>query len=262
MLTSATQNNKNKLTKQVIISSRLADQMGALGQIYYLARWFDSAQWKDSAVGSGCVQVPVRAAAAELNRSIPTIRSNIYAACRRGYFWSAHIKDGIATIYYKSEGRIGAEMQISEYGARSRIALSKLKNLRVSLTESQAEAYQRSSKFRSKKACKKQGCGDRSPQRVVDEMTLLGPVGRNGYKNWRGRTNVIWRGERFTFVNEHFAMYGASQRAIADSLGRTERTIQRRLANTKKTQLAQPQKDEKPIPVDCINDEDYPEWHR
>ncbi|MEB3214443.1 MAG: hypothetical protein VKL39_24055, partial [Leptolyngbyaceae bacterium] len=241
-----------KLTPQVIISSRLADQMGALAQVYYLARWFDSIDAVGRAkAGSGKSEFTIDIAAAILGRSPGTVRKNLYAAHRLGYFHSIIISRGHVVIYYASEARIGGRMLLSELGAIARIDLAKLKDLKIVATEAHAEALQKSSEHKAKKACKQQDGG--LPRKFVDKETLLGPVGKTGYKNWRGRTNVIWRGNRFTFVNEQFALYGASQDSIGRSLGRSSRTIQRRLKDTQKTQLCQIQPQEKPIRVENIN---------
>ena len=249
MLPSA--DNNSQLQPTTIVSSSLADSMGSLAKLYYLVRMLDQQ-------GSGWVTLHPDYAAHVLGVQPSTIRKNISLAKLRGYFYNViwNRDKRSFSIRYKSDVKIAQQIGLENLGALVRVALYELPLLKFVATEAHAELMQNASIYHAKqelKRLKRRGPRKYANLRVqsiedIFRLKLMTPTRQYPDKESRSALRdkvgvpvpqenpcaeqVEYRSERYLFVRQNFRLIGASQEGIGKSLGRSSRTVQRRLSNS------------------------------
>lgn len=207
-------------SKATIVYSQLNEAAPASIRCWYLARAIDHQ-------GRGAAELDVSQAAQVFNCSEYTIkrqlRELVSLGCLRRVNW---LRRGVAQVWYSSILVVARRFKLEKLGYAAEVLVSDLRKYREASRIVQAEGFQSASRFAARKAQK-----GRIRRKVYRAEDLICTSQKS-----RG---VKHRSQRCIFVGPDFVPFGASQQAIAQSLGRCTRTIRRSLSGVEKRRLMQ-----------------------
>lgn len=227
--------------RQTTPSMTAWEQFPAHGNTYLYARILD---W---GVGEGCVEIDVKVMATDLALAPRTCKDHIRKCNREGFFRTIEWLDGgkRVRVYYSAMVKVLADRGITENLVASDITIEDLKHKKVAIAAVMAKYKQEQSRH-----C----CEESTPGKYKGRNPNVKSVGaffggRTSFMTSGGTSPVQFRTKRFSFVPATTAVYGASQDSIAAALGRSTRTIRRRLSAPYARKLAARfDSDLKPIP--------------
>ena len=219
----------------IVIASRLADALPACSSLWWLLRGIDTH-------GSGKVEFTVQQAANLLHKDDQTIRRYLSQGKAIGLFRSVDRTAGRCTVYLASLFAVAHKHGIQQLGAFARVGVEDLGRLKMLATEIEAESLQRQSAHQKRKELKQAG---RQRLSSIDRIFRLESSEKSrGAKDRKKmplkqklKRSVIHVGSRAVFVSSRFTVFGGSQAAIAKRLGRSDRTVRKRLSNTHRQRI-------------------------
>ncbi|WP_368012139.1 bifunctional DNA primase/polymerase [Laspinema palackyanum] len=176
-----------------------------------------------AAKGSGRADFSLEFAAGELQRSVSSIRRLLTQARSLGLIRHFYTEGDRAIVYPFALKKIAKAAGLESLGEIAEVKHEDIRNLNIKCTEAIAAGLQRASLFAAKES-----------QRDIPENRIkpINPLVNRAELGQR----VLWLGPRFIGVSEKFVLWGASQSAIANERGISERTVQRHLSNTYRNQ--------------------------
>lgn len=177
-----------------------------------------------AANGSGRANFSLEFAAGELQRSVSSIRRLLNQARSLGLIRHFYTEGDRAIVYPYALKKIAKAAGLESLAEIAEIKYEDIKNLNIKCTEAIAAGLQRASLFAAKES-----------QRDIPEENRIKPINPLVNHAAPGQ-RVLWLGPRFIGVSEKFLLWGASQSAIASQRGISERTVQRHLSNTYRSQ--------------------------
>lgn len=180
--------------------------------LWYLVRGWDRN-------GCGWAEFTLQEAATALNKSIPTIKRYLKQGQKLGFFYNPSKHGNNIRLYYRSLFKVCEEFELDNWGAVTEISIDELPQLKLIATEIETQRLQDSSRYQATRVHR---------NGVAEPNELIAP----SHSSRGVKGNVIHRGNTALFVDEHFVPFGTSQRTIANSLSRSDRTIRKRLSNS------------------------------
>ena len=173
------------------------------------------------AYGTGRAEFAIQEAAATFQKSEKTIRRWLTIGRRYGLFRDYETRRGLVIVYHSSLFKVCQLLELNNWGATADVELQELSNAKMLATEIQAEQMQRSSQHLAKQKAREEGYHGEivQPEKLITS-SVISPGAL-----------VKHVSESRIFVSDQFRIYGASQKGIGAALGRSERTIRRRLSN-------------------------------
>lgn len=181
---------------------------GAIKLLYYIKSL--------DANGSGYGDVIVVDAAQILERTCSIVRRWIKSGITLGIFRSViKLKKGLYRIYYSSILNICKRYKITDLGAIPIIRVEDLKNIKFKATEADTIRYQKRSYYAAIKGKKLRKLRTIEPDKILCSKSK----------------RILFLSSRFVYLASGVLAYGASQKYIANQVGYSKSTIQRRLSN-------------------------------
>lgn len=172
-----------------------------------------------AAKGSGRAEFSLEFAAGELQRSVSSLRRLLAQGRSLGLIRHFYTEGDRAIVYPAALKKISKIAGLESLHEIAEVRIGDIKNLNIKCTEAIAAGLQRASLFAAKES-----------QRDIP-IKPFNPLTRADLGQ-----RVLWKGDRFIGVSEKFTLWGASQQLIADERGISERTVQRHLSNSYRTQ--------------------------
>lgn len=169
--------------------------------------------------GRGCAHFNLDAIAATLHRSPSTIKRWLKWGKELGLFRHYESRQRQYTVYYTSLAKVCLEWGLPSWGTVAEVPVEELVHQKAIAAEAEMQRLQRASRYRAKQESRKNVLRIRQVL-PSSQMSQRGALGQ-----------VLHQGSRLTFIDRHAVPFGVSQETIATQLGRSERTIQRRLGN-------------------------------
>ncbi len=171
--------------------------------------------------GTGRATFSLQAAAATFGKSENTIRRWLTKGTQQGFFRQYTTQNGIAIVFHTSLIKLCQHLELSSWGVTAEVELADLKHARVLATEIQIQHLQRASRYQAQQQAKTEGYRIK----IAKPETLLTSSATS--------TGALVKhvSERRIFVGEQFRTYGISQSGVGHALGRSDRTIRRRVSN-------------------------------
>lgn len=146
-------------------------------------------------------------------------KSKVEASKRLNFFRGVtSLGNGKYRIYYSSLFAVCMHLGLDHWGAVTEIKVSELRHMKAIATEASIVRLQRRSEYQANRQHKR---GVPTPEAILaPSVSTLGVKGR-----------VLKRGKRVTYVDQDFVLIGTKQTTIAKSLGRSDRTVRRRISN-------------------------------
>lgn len=191
----------------VRVHAALAELPSAI-KLWYALRLLDEH-------GNGRVVTTIDALAELMELSVPTIKRYFRQGKKLGLYRDILKPRGqeTITVYLSSLSEVCKRHNIENWGACTDIYASELKNIRLITTQATAQKVQQQSRHLARK-------------QAASSSTR---TGRN-QKQQPGK--VLRRTDRFVYVSNDYASFGASQKTIGQRIARNERTVRRRLSNS------------------------------
>lgn len=189
------------------------------------------------------MQFAIADLAEALGVSIATIRRYLKHGMRLKFFRNARIANGIVTLFYASTVQVCIANGFSNLGAVTEVAVSELKNLKAITTQAEVQKLQQASFHKARK-------GQKRPLPTPDEL-IPSSVKSQPCKRSGASGQVVQMGKRFLFVSPDFIPFGGSQKTTAQNLGRSARTIVRRLSNRNRSKKGLPILERRQLAVVC-----------
>ncbi|MBD2076272.1 hypothetical protein H6F86_20795 [Phormidium sp. FACHB-592] len=181
-------------------------------QLWFAVRAVDT-------LGRGCAEFDLRQMAASLGRGVSTVQRYLRDGLKLRLFRSVNgLGAGQYRVYYAGLHNVCRRMQISNFGAVVEVTVGDLRHMRFIAAEAQAQHLQKCSRFKAQQKHKRG---------LAKPGALLSP----SHYSVGVRGKVLHHGRSATYVSEDFIPFGTKQSTIAKSLGRSDRTIRRRLSN-------------------------------
>lgn len=195
------------------------------GNLYVLTRMLDVS-------GSGHVWVSVDWAAKQLGLKRRTVIDYVRRCHQYGLFRSIRWQGDFVHIYYSSLPKVACAYS-GPGGCRVLVEPGEVKFKKAMIAEAVAKTKQNQSYYlQHKEQQAKQGT--KKPR-----MNTLEQVFGSGSSHYAGgKSPVLRRTQRFTFVISEFPLFGASQPIMAAEINRHERTVRRRLSKQYRESLA------------------------
>jgi len=172
--------------------------------------------------GTGRAEFAIQEAACTFVKSEKTIRRWLRIGKLYKLFRHYETRKGVVVVYHASLFKVCRSLELKNWGATAEVKLDELKYAKLLATEIHAEQMQRSSRYCAKQQARKEGYrGEIAKPENLITSSVISPGALVKYVS-----------ERYVFVGEEFKLYGASQKGIGTALGRSERTIRRRLSNS------------------------------
>jgi transposase len=173
------------------------------------------------AQGTGKAEFTIQEAAFTFAKSEKTIKRWLTIGRKYGLFRYYKTRKGVVIVYHTSLFKVCQLLNVNNWGATAEVHLDELKHAKVLATEIQAEQMQRSSRYAAKQKAREEGYRGEiaKPENLITSSAIS--------------TGALVKhiSERYIYVSEDFKLYGTSQKGIGKALGRSERTIRRRLSN-------------------------------
>ncbi len=230
---------------QFRLHSSIADSYRAYIRLWFYCRAIDLN-------GCGIVTIDIDEVGEQLGVSARTI-VNYLKAGKNIYHRITKHAPGRYALYLKSLIQIARQRGLETFGAVGYVSIDQLKTIKVTATQIQAIGGQKSSRYAAKLNSDKptNKPGDCKPKRkprkyVLKPEEIFNGTGLIEQKTEENRASsrlspgaLVFDPQHSTlFVASTFNHYGISQQYIADKLHRNRRTINRRLKNTVKLQIA------------------------
>ena len=181
-------------------------------QLWFAVRAVDTS-------GRGCAEFDLKLMAQSLGRGVSTVKRYLRDGLRLGLFRSVKcLSTGQYRVYYAGLHQVCLRMQVANFGAVVEVSVKDLRHMRFIAAEAQAQHLQKCSRFKAQQKHKR---GIAKPGAILSPSHYS--VGVKG--------KVLHHGRSATYVSEDFIPFGTKQATIAKSLGRSDRTIRRRLSN-------------------------------
>jgi hypothetical protein len=169
--------------------------------------------------GCGNVEIDLRIAALALSKSLYTIRRWLKSGLQMGFFrGSRRVATKQYRIFYTSLEKICCLLNIADIGACTDIEVCDLKNAKFIATEATAKQQQERSKFQAKEGKRKNLKKCIPTAEVLTTSDLCTGA-------------ILHKVGRFTYLKFYAHPHGASQKGIAEKVGRHISTVQRRLSD-------------------------------
>lgn len=191
--------------------------------LWYLCRAIDTK-------GAGWAEFRVADAASSLSRSPATIRRQLEDGQRLGFFRAVDRRYGRARVFYSSIANVAIRQGLMQLGSCGEALVSELRHIKAVATEIHALTLQKCSGYLAR-----QDTARGQKRKVVTADALL-----KASSNSQGANVVVHRGGRVLFVSPEAVLSGASQKHIASTIGRSDRTIRNRLSNQWRTDRGLP----------------------
>ncbi|MBE9113959.1 hypothetical protein IQ273_31810 [Nodosilinea sp. LEGE 07298] len=202
------------------------EALPSYGNVYLLVRMLDLK-------GSGWASLSIVQAAEILNLARRTVVDYVRRCRQYGLFrslrWDGpnHVR-----VFYSSLPKV-AHAHSSSGGCRVLVEPENLKLKKAIVVEAIAKSKQQQSFYKQHK--EQQTKQNRKKPQI---NTLSQVFGKESSHYAGGTSPILRRTQRFTFVDSLFTIFGTSQPTIAASVGRSERTVRRRLSNQYREALA------------------------
>lgn len=182
--------------------------------------------------GCGHAWLPINWVADQLGLKHRTVIDYVRRCKQKVLFRKIHWQGDWVHVYYSSMAKVACHYS-SPSGCRVLVGPEHLKFKKAIIPEAIAKAKQEQSLWKQQEEQKAKQ-GNRKPR-----MNTLGQVFRSGSSHHAGgKSPILRRTQRFTFVSAEFTAFGISQPTIANEMGRSERTVNRRLSNAYRQFLA------------------------
>ena len=195
-------------------------------------------------VGSGRIECAIADLADALTVSIATIRRYLKDGRRLKFFRNARTANGIVTLFYASTVQVCMATGLKSLGAITEVAVSELKNLKAIATQAEAQKLQQASFRKARKGLKR-------PLSTADELIPSSVKSHPRKRSGASGRVIQTTSKRFLLVDEDFVLFGGSQRTTANNLGRSIRTIVRRLSDRDRTHKGLPILERRQFAVVC-----------
>lgn len=198
----------------------LLDRLPACGDTWLFLRAADTE-------GRGIVEIDLKGIASGLGRSVNTIRNHITQGRKKGLYRDVQQVSGTVYRFFLVNGaRIARNLGLRRSIAAVYIEPEAIGDRKIIATEVTARVLQGRSAY---KAYRK--------YRTREKISLESFV-KSFQSSDTCRGQAVWCGSRYLFITGKVPQYGGSQKGIGKLIERHESTIQRRLANTQKKQIA------------------------
>lgn len=171
--------------------------------------------------GTGRATFSIKEAATNFGKSKKTIRRWLTIGKKHEFFRHYQTQNGVAIVFHTSLFKLCNRLELPSWGVTANVELADLKHATVWATEIQIQHMQRASHYLARKQAKTEGYRGKiaKPETLLtSSATSTGAL-------------VQYVSEQRIFVGEHFKLYGVSQQGIGQALGRSDRTIRRRVSN-------------------------------
>lgn len=192
--------------------------------LWYLLRYLD-------AQGRGKLYFDFDYAANFFGVAIATVRRWLRAGVKHQLFKSYQLTLGGAWVRLNSRDNVALSLGLTDFGETTDIEIEELKEIKSLTAAATAAKLQRQSRLKALKSSNKHS--------VPKTSDLLRPS-----KNALGALFVTGR---FAFVGAHVALFGGCQTSVASQLGRSERTVRRRLNNEERERRSLPSIERKQV---------------
>lgn len=171
--------------------------------------------------GTGRANFSLQDAANMFGKSEKTIRRWLTLGTRYGFFRQYSTENGNAIVFHASLVKLCRQLNLPSWGVTAEVDLTDLKNAKVVATEIQIQHMQRASYYLAHKQARTEGYRGK----IAKPETLLTSSATS--------TGALVQhvSEQRIFVSEQFKLYGVSQAGVGQVLGRSDRTIRRRVSN-------------------------------
>ena len=235
------QNNTTFIHSSIADGGLSLDSRGyAAIKLWYACRAIDQS-------GSGRVQCAIADLANVLQVSIATIRRYLKDGKRLKFFRDARTAHGIVTVFYSSTVQVCMANGLESLGAVTEVAISDLHNLKAIATQAEAQKLQQASYHKARK-------GQKRPIPTANEL-IPSSVKSQPCKRSGASGQVVQTGDRFLFVSPDFIPFGGSQRTAAKNLGRSSRTVARRLSNRDRFKKGLPILERRQLAIVCTSNQ-------
>lgn len=222
VLTTLSPTNHNPARGQITISVTLAESLPAAGLLWWYARLRDQD-------GSGKASFTIHGAAIDLGKSPKSIYAYLKTCEELELFRSVSVRKGVVNLYYKSVFKTMKMRGLNSFGVTYLAGLEELRQLKFANAEACAMHSQQNSYLSMINERQKR---EKSKAVKVDSLEdVFKP-----FQNMGSGQTLIYRSKRYAFMTEDFTLFGATLEYNAKSLGRTSRTIQRRLSKSYRKQ--------------------------
>jgi hypothetical protein len=211
--------------RQIWVPVKTWENLPGWGNLYVLARMLDPS-------GCGHAWLPINWAVDQLGLKRRTVIDYVRRCNQYGLFRKTRWRGDWVHVYYSSIAKVACHYS-GPGGCRVLVGPEHLKFKKAIIPEAIVKAKQQQSFWKQREE-QKATQGTRKPQ-----MNTLGQVfGSESSHYAGGKSPILRRTQRFTFVSAEFTAFGVSQPTIADEMGRSERTVNRRLSNTYRQSIA------------------------
>lgn len=171
--------------------------------------------------GTGRAEFAIQEAASTFAKSEKTIKRWLTIGRKYGLFRHYTTRSGAVIVYHSSLFKVCQLLNLKDWGATAEVELNELRHAKVLATEIQVEKMQRSSRYLAKQKARKEGYRGEivKPEKLITSSAISTGALVKHFSKYR------------IFVSEKFKLYGVSQKSVGRALGRSERTIRRRLSN-------------------------------
>ena len=217
-------------------------------RLWYLCRLND-------AIGRGIVCLSWHDTKKRLNCGNSTLWYWLKTGNHAGAFRD-YCKDGDRlTIYLGSKAKVSRTLNLDDWGEVTYLSFEEIETLfkaRNVSSELTVQGMQRASYNAVKRGLNKNERKQYSIpniDRFFDANNSLCSMGKLGNRIPQSRATHYLRhkSDRYFFVSKGFIAYGASQRAIACSIGISDRTLRRQLLGVERRQIAQSKAEYRPL---------------
>lgn len=173
--------------------------------------------------GSGFVRTSIDELCQWLNRSERSVWRYLKDALSKKFLHSCHCENGQLQIEYRGLKSLCRLLGLESLGAIAEFPLSEIQHAKARATDIQAEKLQAQSFHKMKEDFGKFARGARPAAELLSNSSSSAKVPGDA---------CIARGKRLLYLAPWWRPFGGSQKAIADRLGVSLRTVQYRLSNT------------------------------
>jgi|GEM_PF-6623127 len=237
MINPTFQPNDNRQWRPIKFPVHAWEDFPAYANVYLYARMSDIE-------GAGHVTISVSQAALDLNLAPRTIEDYI-RRCRQ-YEYFRHIEwltKDLCHVYYASLAKVIATKSTIGGEVQTLLSPGDLKFKKAVIVEAAIASKQDQSFYQAKEYQKTRQETNKPAMVTVDQLFNEDRSSVNA----GGNPLIKYKTNRFTFVDSQFPNFGASTITIASMLGRSARTIQRRLSNQYRQLLSNRHQQDLPV---------------
>ena len=224
------------LNRNVLVHSKVIDQGPPAMKLWYLCRALDTKGAGKATISIGRIR--------EVLGVSETTAWRYYTDQR--LFPKVINRDGLLTLYYRSLVRICVDLGIAHWGVSTELKVKELVNAKKLITLAEALSLQKKSRFKVLKEAraeakkdKEQKKNPRSPaisDSKIERIFELSDSKKESISEIS--TGIMKLNGALLLCNEKWQKFGGSQFSVARNLGRSVRTVSRRLADFPRLKVA------------------------